>query len=216
MTSQCIEIGCNGDSKTSPLQLRIARIGDRFQHSLVVRLQDKEVVVLTSIEGNSQDDFPPSPPFQEVSVETIDSKDVSLMTGMAGQSYWSASIEPDALNRSFRFDVAARLKAGTSQSDLGSCYDFPFDEELSSVVKVIEDEVSVQFEFQDPDSSGDWTLAVLPLDSQSTSSSGQSDLETSHGKVTWCQESKTVRIQPSSTDDGTTVRWLYEIALRTS
>lgn len=52
--------------------------------------------------------WPDSPPIQQLSVESIDGREVALGVGCAGTSHWSVSIEPTA--DGFRFDWACRAK----------------------------------------------------------------------------------------------------------
>ena len=62
-------------------------------------------------EGSADEAWPASPPLQQLSVETTSNSErtVALLVGMAGTAHWSASIEPLADRRAFRFDIACRL-----------------------------------------------------------------------------------------------------------
>src|ERR1051326_2095918 len=95
MQSEAIEaVGSNG------VGLRIEFIwrDDRYRHTVSLIDRDRaSIPLLESIEGNSEDDWPSSPPLQTLSVERLsDGRSVALLVGMAGGSHWSASVEPVA------------------------------------------------------------------------------------------------------------------------
>ena len=97
---------------------------DRYAHKIVQLVNGIEATLLDSTEGTSDDVWPPSPPFQQLSIEEIrPGVEVALLVGMAGKSHWSASIEPHADRVGFIFDVACRLH---NKADwLGSSYKLP-------------------------------------------------------------------------------------------
>jgi len=96
------------------LRVEFVRHGDRYGHRLVAVDKDgRELLMLDSVEGNATDPWPPSPPLQSLSIETLpDGRRVALLVGMAGRGHWSASIEalPDAA--AFVFDIACRSAEG--------------------------------------------------------------------------------------------------------
>lgn len=96
--------------------------GDRYRHLIAVARPDGSAVpCFESVEGGAADPWPPSPPLQSLSIETLpDGRRVALLVGMAGKSHWSASIEPSASGRSLVFDIACRV-AGPNPI-LGSQY----------------------------------------------------------------------------------------------
>ena len=49
-------------------------------------------MLLRSMEGTPSDDFPPSPPLQQMHLQEINGTPVLLAVGMAGRGHWSASI----------------------------------------------------------------------------------------------------------------------------
>lgn len=101
------------------LCLELFRQRDRYHHRIVAA---DGTPLLTSIEGNDQDDWPPSPPLQQLSIEEIrPGVEVALLVGMAGKSHWSVSIEPQLDHPGFIFDVACRI--AQSPTCLGSRYD---------------------------------------------------------------------------------------------
>ena len=89
-----------------------ARVGDRIAHR--VELADAGAEggwrgVAASIEGTSDEEWPVSPPFQELHVEERGAEGrVALLVGRAGGSHWSASIEFDGEGAEARFDIACR------------------------------------------------------------------------------------------------------------
>lgn len=108
------------------LRVDFDRAHDRWKHRVSLVLPEGSGIVsplllLESIEGNSQEDWPASPPLQFVSIETRPKKPpVALLMGMAGSSHWSASIEQYPAERSLRFDIACRAKS--QPVNLGSRY----------------------------------------------------------------------------------------------
>jgi hypothetical protein len=124
------------------------------------------VLLFESQEGNSEEDWPASPPLQFVSIETRPKKlPVALLMGMAGGSHWSASIEQHPAEHSLRFDIACR--AGSHPDKLGSRYRFGprvenlnFDEGASVIRFQV---ASLAFQFQ-AEQGPDTPLAQLALD----------------------------------------------------
>ena len=110
-------------TETEPVLLRhpngIATVrfrwtGDRFDHA--AEFESGRVACLeTSLESH----WPDSPPIQQLSIETIEGRDVALGVGCAGTSHWSLSVEPT--EDGFRFDWACRAKETPLQ--LGTSYD---------------------------------------------------------------------------------------------
>jgi hypothetical protein len=119
MRSQSIDaVGNNG------LTLRIEFIhrNDRFAHVLSVVDRDRRKhPIFESVEGTPADDWPPSPPLQNLSIEQLaPGRRAALLVGMAGRSHWSASIEPVPGLAALVLDIACRTNdRGVS---LGSRY----------------------------------------------------------------------------------------------
>jgi hypothetical protein len=102
------------------LGIAFERWGDRLRHR-VLRLGTLEALLLESIEGTASDDWPPSPPLQEVHVEYRAAGEVvALGVGSAGASYWSVSVVLDPRQRTATFDVACRR--GDAAAWLGTTY----------------------------------------------------------------------------------------------
>jgi hypothetical protein len=98
------------DSDGIGLRLEFRWLGDRYGH-LISKIKpgsDPEPLV-ESIEGAPSDAWPPSPPLQSVTFQTLtNSAQAALLVGMAGRSHWSASIEAVPNRPELIFDVACR------------------------------------------------------------------------------------------------------------
>lgn len=91
------------------LRLRFEWQQDRYARQIFVRDGGVERLWLTSREGLDESPWPPSPPLQQVHVETRPGGIVvALAVGMAGRSHWSASFELDPHSSSMACDVACR------------------------------------------------------------------------------------------------------------
>ncbi|HEV2969489.1 MAG TPA: hypothetical protein VGY55_05815 [Pirellulales bacterium] len=97
------------------------RRDDRWMQFVEVRRDGRMVACLASAEGESGDEWPPSPPFQNLELQTIPGKaQTALLVGKAGSSHWSAAVEADPTAGVLRFDVACRIQ--NEPSRLGSSY----------------------------------------------------------------------------------------------
>lgn len=83
---------------------------DRFAHQVVLVTPQGELPCLTSLEGNDEQVFPPSPPLQDMSVERRVGSQVALGVGMAGSAMWSLSTSADAVDGSLLFDWACQTR----------------------------------------------------------------------------------------------------------
>jgi hypothetical protein len=90
------------------LEVRFDRRGDRIEHS--VWISGIDVPLLTSVEGSSDDAWPSSPPFQELTLEERSGRSIGLLVGRAGASHWSACIEPTAEWDAISLDIACRIQ----------------------------------------------------------------------------------------------------------
>lgn len=86
---------------------------DRFDHSICFDQAEIECRP-----GSSKDAWPDSPPIQQLSIESIEGRNVALGVGCAGTSHWSLSVEPTS--DGFRFDWACRAKE--TPGSLGTAY----------------------------------------------------------------------------------------------
>lgn len=98
-------------SDGSKLQVDFMRVGDRFEQT-VTRLDrsGNSSAVWRDVHDSDSDDWPASPPIQELSLEEIGGKSVLLGVGRAGKSHWSVSIEAAEADSSaaIHFDFACR------------------------------------------------------------------------------------------------------------
>jgi hypothetical protein len=91
------------------------RSGDRVAHRVLL----KGDLVAESVEGTPFDDWPLSPPFQEVHFEERDPDGrIALLVGMAGRSHWSASVAAEG--DGIRWDIACRVREAPTW--LGAAY----------------------------------------------------------------------------------------------
>ncbi|MGH7136322.1 MAG: hypothetical protein ACREHD_11320, partial [Pirellulales bacterium] len=66
------------------VRVEFAREADRYRHVVVVRTGDSWRPVLASTEGSADDEWPPSPPLQELHVEPrTPGNEVALLVGRA-------------------------------------------------------------------------------------------------------------------------------------
>lgn len=100
------------------LQVEFTWRGDRFAHEIILPAGTP----VASIEGDTDDSWPPSPPVQQLSKERIGDADALLGVGAAGRSHWSLSVEivGDLNHQAFKFDLACRAKG--EAEFLGSTY----------------------------------------------------------------------------------------------
>ena len=94
---------------------------DRYAQRVLWLRDGDELVVLESIEGTADTNWPISPPLQHVHVEERPGDVVvALAVGMAGRSHWSMSVELDPTLNRLAFDVACRCHQQPER--LGSMY----------------------------------------------------------------------------------------------
>lgn len=104
------------------LRVRFLFDGDRFKHEIWRAAAEGWSLVLASIEGTPLDDWPASPPFQSLNLESRPGDvQLALLVGMAGKSHWSASVSLDSGSATLAFDVACRVRPPASGA-LGSSY----------------------------------------------------------------------------------------------
>ncbi|MDP1561416.1 MAG: hypothetical protein Q8M16_08475 [Pirellulaceae bacterium] len=92
------------------LEARFEWRKDRFAHQVVMVTAATEHLCVQSVEGNDQEDFPPSPPLQDMSVEQRVGSQVALGVGMAGSAMWSLSVEAQADEGGLLFDWACQTR----------------------------------------------------------------------------------------------------------
>lgn len=103
------------------MRFELLHRGDRFGHRIWTVDARRDVLLLTSQEGTPDDPWPPSPPLQELHLESRPGgKELALLVGMAGHSHWSLSAELDAAAGTLTLDVACRVR--DRAGPLGSRY----------------------------------------------------------------------------------------------
>lgn len=99
-------------------------LNDRFVHRVLVGDQ----VALSSVDGDGTQEWPASPPIQQISLEPIENVSMILGVGGAGRGHWSISVGWQAggeidgrqFDGGFCFDMACRVK--DQPEFLGSTY----------------------------------------------------------------------------------------------
>lgn len=96
--------------------VEFAREADRYRHEVVICTGESWQTVLASVEGAADDEWPPSPPLQELHIEprTL-GNEVALLVGRAGRSHWSLSVESDVARGALIFDVACRSSSAANR-----------------------------------------------------------------------------------------------------
>lgn len=102
------------------LEIRFVRMADRWAHTVALFADGRRLPLLASNEGGASDDWPPSPPLQELNEHEQNGTHMILGVGGAGAGHWSLSIEAAPAERRLTFDAACRLSA--APESLGSAY----------------------------------------------------------------------------------------------
>lgn len=103
------------------LRVVFRRLSDRFAHRVEWMDRGGVIPLIESIEGAADEDWPASPPLQELHFERREGGiQLALLVGRAGASHWSMSIELDPAAAKISFDVACRVRAAPGR--LGSRY----------------------------------------------------------------------------------------------
>ena len=121
--------------ESGSLRLAFVKQSDRYAQRIDLRRGTEFIPCWESVEGfdsvispspvlplsSSSPGWPPSPPFQEVHLDTrADGKQIALAIGRAGTSHWSLSVVPFSQGSGFVFDVACRVRE--RPIELGSSY----------------------------------------------------------------------------------------------
>lgn len=100
-----------GTLEVGRLRLEFQRQGDRFAHTLHDCQGEFRRLLFASVEGDAEEVWPVSPPYQNLSIEPVDDgRSRAFLVGMAGTSHWSACIEPALTEDELSFDIACRVK----------------------------------------------------------------------------------------------------------
>jgi hypothetical protein len=116
------------------LRLEFLRYQDRLGHVVGLSEEGRFIKVLESIEGDSSEAWPGSPPMQQIVEEQIgpNHSRVLLGVGLSGHGHWSMAVDcPRVQNASsqatnsevLQLDVACKISKPASQ--LGSRYRWP-------------------------------------------------------------------------------------------
>lgn len=98
--------------------------GDRYLSRIEVESRGEWLPIMESVEGTSQDHWPPSPPLQDLRLEERPPHSRNaLLVGKAGQSHWSLSVLADFTNERLTFEAACRARA--VPTSLGSEFRIP-------------------------------------------------------------------------------------------
>ena len=73
------------------LEIEFTWADDRFGHDVFFLHENERAKFLSSVEGTTSDTWPPSPPLQQISEQSIAGDRAIMGVGMAGHSHWSAS-----------------------------------------------------------------------------------------------------------------------------
>ena len=107
--------------------------GDRWQHGLDVLSDNEWRRVLTSVEGLPDEPHPPSPAFQDLRLERIDSHTAEVqLFGQSGQRVYSAAVRFDGSRDEIDFDVCCRLPRQQIGPPLVSSYRLPHGHRIES------------------------------------------------------------------------------------
>lgn len=129
MTSELL--CCQPWSDTPPsspwLEISFEQQSDRWSHAwFLVEPGGLRHRILSSVEGDAQTAFPPSPPLQQVHQQDLGGGRTVLGVGMAGRSHWSAAFAPVAESENALLaDLAClrkSLEEGSPDCWLGSTY----------------------------------------------------------------------------------------------
>ncbi len=94
---------------------------DRLAHSISAGDETNLRAIVSSVEGDGHEAWPPSPPIQQLDREPGQTESsVLLGLGMAGHSHWAISAEACRAPLSLLFDIACRTRGPVGR--LGSRY----------------------------------------------------------------------------------------------
>jgi hypothetical protein len=107
--------------------------GDRWQHRLDVLSDNEWRRLITSVEGLPDEPHPPSPAFQDLRLERIDSETAEVqLFGQSGQRVYSAAVRFDGSRDEIDFDVCCRLPRQQIGPPLVSSYSLPAGQRIES------------------------------------------------------------------------------------
>ncbi len=168
---------------------------DRWMHQIAINsttpAKETRAVLLTSIEGDNETVWPPSPPVQDPSRHDLVDGGAVLGVGMAGKNHWSVSASVTGENQVL-FDLACLVKSpGVSLASTYRCAD-------GVTVSDIDGGVYLQHEFGQ--------VALQAATELATRSSVSVDID---GRVLIAP----VDLQPPADGRSVSIRWQYRILL---
>jgi hypothetical protein len=116
------------DPDLALVKLCFDRMPDRWAHRWRLLEGDQDTTWMRSVEGTPEQDWPPSPPLQDVNQLEPGTGNSILAVGMAGRSHWSASYSIERTSDGTPFlkaDLACLQKDKSetaSKPSLGSTY----------------------------------------------------------------------------------------------
>lgn len=180
--------------------------GDRWQHGLDVLSDNEWRRVLTSVEGLPDEPQPPSPAFQDLRLERIDSQTSEVqLFGQSGQRVYSAAVRFDGSRQEIDFDVCCRLPRQQIGPPLVSSYSLPLGQRMESREK-------------DSEQSRLWMpplpieIEIPPLPNQSPTGWYTEPMSTGVSLQLGCFDVTPAAAQKSAV----TVRWRYVIRFQSS
>jgi hypothetical protein len=101
-------------------------LGDRWRHAVDIRTDSDWQTLFTSAEGSAADTDPPSPAFQDLRLEVVDSATAEFqLFGQAGQRVYSAAVRFNGATDAIDFDVCCRVPVKRLGGPIVSSYDWP-------------------------------------------------------------------------------------------
>jgi hypothetical protein len=110
-----------GSVATASLRVVFFETGKRISHRIELREGNGWRSQLTSLEGNDNEPWPPSPALQSLHIERHGADDIAFLVGMAGRSHWSASIRANQSLDRIECEIACRVASPPLW--LGSTYE---------------------------------------------------------------------------------------------
>jgi hypothetical protein len=185
------------------LEIAFRLVHDRWQHFISVRHEGRYLPLLTSAEGQPDDEQLLSPALQDLRLETL-SDDVFefQLLGQAGKGVYSAAVRFDGAAQSIDFDLCARRRSAESPLCTASRYT------LAGSVEARVRQQSKILLLEVPHASSRIKLSPVPIPGQPTTCC-RLDAEGPVMRVlVGCFES----IPLSPEKQAVSVRWRYRVA----
>jgi hypothetical protein len=109
--------------RSADLEITFRHVGDRWRHFISVRRAGESLPIITSDEGNADDDLLPSPALQDLLVEKVSDEVFEFqLLGQAGKGVYSAAVRFDGREQVIDFDLCARGRSAESPLCTASRY----------------------------------------------------------------------------------------------